>query len=791
VASAFACVALLVSGCSDDAETKVPDTDPPPPDHACVAGELALEDGGCLPAGLPPDMGPCAAGETLGDDGACRPAGIPTCGSGFEPDGDGGCNAILPASCADGHMAIPGDTRCRPVVPCAEGPWGDAPVDPGTQYVDASYPGSDSDGSAAKPWKTIQAAIAAAAPNGLVAIGAGIYTESLLIDQHPVALWGRCPGSTAIAAPTGSGVRVSGGVQGVEIHDLAITGGSVGVDVRAGTAVSLERVWLHDTGDRGIEAASNATLTVRGTLFERTKLAAVYSIGAHALIEASELRDTLPLSGVGGRGIYIEATASVRPEVSIRRSTVRNTLDAALSVVGSDVHMQECLIRATGTGAALSGVAVYATDDLGEPSSVTIDASVIEQSIYAAIATRGSTLAITSSAIRGTASLPNGDGGWGVAADESLSPSHVTISSSVVERNAGTGLNAIASDLTVDSTIVRLGAEDDETAPAAGVIVSGLAGADPDAKLTVRGSVIDRVRDVGIGVFAATATIETTVVRDTQLGPGGGAGMVISEHLDSGAPSSAVVRTSRIERSRKYGIAVFGSEVRIESTLVADTTRSAANEGGWGIVLSSYSRPAKATLRSCLLERNQRIGVAAMSAEVAIEATKIDDTLAAAEGSGVGLYVAAFSEIDVPAQVTLTGSIVQRSKATGIHVVGSSLQIDATIASDTATRPDGAYGDGIVIVQHNLPTTARISNSLVARNARTGIGVWGGTLTLADTQNECNGIDLASFKTSAPTTFEDLGGNLCGCNKPESCAVESTNLSIPEPPTGPPLDPGN
>src|SRR5262245_34907462 len=68
----------------------------------CEAGELALEGGGCQPAGIPPD----------------------SCGQGFQSDGRGGCIGILPAApCPPGLLAVPGDAECRPVAPCGNGSW--------------------------------------------------------------------------------------------------------------------------------------------------------------------------------------------------------------------------------------------------------------------------------------------------------------------------------------------------------------------------------------------------------------------------------------------------------------------------------------------------------------------------------------------------------------------------------------------------------------------------------------------------------------------------------------------
>src|SRR6185503_8222660 len=90
-------------------------------------------DGGVHPDGGS-DAGPtgCEPGTMTLEDGSCQPAGIPEdqCGKGFEPTGDGSCRAVLPeAPCAEGQMAIPGETTCREVMACPAGPWPDAMLD--------------------------------------------------------------------------------------------------------------------------------------------------------------------------------------------------------------------------------------------------------------------------------------------------------------------------------------------------------------------------------------------------------------------------------------------------------------------------------------------------------------------------------------------------------------------------------------------------------------------------------------------------------------------------------------
>ncbi|HZO13070.1 MAG TPA: hypothetical protein VFB62_07420, partial [Polyangiaceae bacterium] len=197
-----AAVMLVALGCSDDDDTE----DIVPPPGGCAPGEWPRADGVCVAAGLPPDM-PCAPAEWQSDDSSCIPAGVPAdgCAAGFVHDGDRGCEAILPdAPCGAGSMAVPGETTCHEVVSCGTGTWGDIPVEPDTEYVDASYAGMDSDGSALKPWTSVQAAVDAAAPGAIVAIAEGSYSD-VRISDAPVRLFGVCPGLVEIVG-TGAGI---------------------------------------------------------------------------------------------------------------------------------------------------------------------------------------------------------------------------------------------------------------------------------------------------------------------------------------------------------------------------------------------------------------------------------------------------------------------------------------------------------------------------------------------------------------------------------------------------------
>src|SRR5262245_25681257 len=254
-----------------------------PPDAGADAEAPSPFDGG-VPA--EPAM-PCPPGDVILADGGCRAAGIPDteCGDGFVPTGDGACVAVLPAEpCAPGTFALLGETSCHEIVPCGAGPFGDVPVDATTEYVDASYTAADADGSAAKPWPTVQAGVDAAAPGSIVAIAKGSYPERVVVQGKAVRLWGACPAETELVGPGGGAVvDIGDGATGTEVHALAISGEDVGVSVQAATAVLLDHAWIHDTTKLGAMAqdfGGPAALRITATLFESTGGLGVFAWGS-------------------------------------------------------------------------------------------------------------------------------------------------------------------------------------------------------------------------------------------------------------------------------------------------------------------------------------------------------------------------------------------------------------------------------------------------------------------------------------------------------------------------------
>src|SRR5262245_56212645 len=275
-----------VGGCAEGDTETIP-SDPPP---VCVAPEVALPDGSWFRPGIAPDG----------------------CATGFVHDGEYGCTPTLPSErCPPGTMAAIGEDACRPVMSCGQGRWGDLSVDASTQHVDVAYAGSDSDGTADKPWTTIRDAFLAAAPGALIAVAAGSYPEDVVISGKAVRLWGVCPDEVEIVGtdPQSAAVSVQLVAHGSEVGGLAIRGPGLGVLVSGSEGVVLDRLHVHDTAWRGIDVESTLGTTsvkIAGSLVEGAHEAGILIMGSGASIEATSVRATLPLGSSGGRGISVQ-----------------------------------------------------------------------------------------------------------------------------------------------------------------------------------------------------------------------------------------------------------------------------------------------------------------------------------------------------------------------------------------------------------------------------------------------------------------------------------------------------
>jgi hypothetical protein len=190
-----------------------------------------------------------------------------------------------------------------------------------TWHVDANYAGCPGTGSAADPFCTIGAALAAAAPGDTIEVAAGHYAENLLITTDDLHLVGAGADVTTIAGTSNiavvrsdSGVP-SGSIEGFRITSTGDPASTIGISADHGLAVDPQwrisrclvegvglGIWLADSYDAGAQLiVEDTVVTECGT--------GIQVIGLGSVIRRCSLVD---IGGVGVNGSF----SNTRFEVS-------------------------------------------------------------------------------------------------------------------------------------------------------------------------------------------------------------------------------------------------------------------------------------------------------------------------------------------------------------------------------------------------------------------------------------------------------------------------------------------
>jgi hypothetical protein len=532
----------------------------------------------------------CAANEAARPDGSCVQVGVELCGDGFTSN-DGGCEPIAPDGvCPAGTMKVLGEADCVDIAPC-QGKWGSAPIEPGTQFVDVSYANVDSDGSEQKPWTTIADGIANAGAGDVVAVAAGSYPAVVELNKA-VRLWGACASGVVIESMNAAGVFVS--AADAEIHDLSVTNSMHGiVSVVANTL--LEGVWVHDTTGYGLyfdgDFGTDVSGTVRHTAIHSVVDFGIAGLNANLVLEDVHIDQPLPDgNGESGRAIR-SRPGDTATTISIDGVVVERAYSAGVQLAGVTADISRLYVNQTqgreidrlnGTGVDITPFVNTATDTTYRPA-VTIDASVIAQSLGSALHSEDATTVVSNTVLRD------------------------------VQPNAGSITSGQAVDLLAWVS---------------------------DSSLTMRTSLIER--SVAGGVFVASrgveqggqghaeGTFERVWVRDVAARADGklGIGVAAQGSFDGSTTSVLTVRDSLVERTVTVGILALDAEMTVSGSEVRDVRADDNGDFGDAITIQHYFQPSELALQGSvtqLLTREvERAGIANFGAVVAIDSVWID-----------------------------------------------------------------------------------------------------------------------------------------------------------------------
>jgi len=438
----------------------------------------------------------------------------------------------------------------------------------------------------------------------------------------------------------------------------------------------------------------------------------------------------------------------------------------------------------------VDGVWIHDTADHGldvadafGPTSVGITRSLIESSHTIGLYVSGARATVDETVVRAVHRVVGKLSASGIAVQNNgAARAHADIRRSVLERNDDIGLYLEASDVSVESTSIR----DTQLGPD---LSGGGVEAHPDAaggraSLTLRSSVLERNGHWSVGLEGSDATIEATTIRDTVPGEALIGRGIEAEFLAGNAPV-VVVKTSVIERSTGMGIGCDGCDVTVESTIIRDTALGEIDSLAGGVVATTLEGQPRARLavRGSVVERNADMGIFSRASDVAIETTAVRDSSPTADqlyGRGIGIE---WDPIEGASKGSVRAVSIERCREAGLAIVASEVTAeDVTVLGTLPRESDGQFGDGIVVVGGpGSPGSVQIAGARVEGSARTGISAFGASVGFGGVVLECNQIDLdGEGNLDIPADFQDHGGNVCGCKgKSVACQVKSTNLSAP------------
>jgi hypothetical protein len=393
----------------------------------------------------------------------------------------------------------------------------------------------------------------------------------------------------------------------------------------------------------------------------------------------------------------------------------------------------------------------------------------------------------------------DGTSGWGLWINHdgnSMQRSTATVRGSVIERSHDLGVALIGSDATIESTTVRATRRAPNTPySGTGIAVRNKFAFAERAVLDLRSSLITDSRGVALFILGSDATVTGSAIRDTlPTEPPdqvvGGRGVSVEPDTMVVQPSTLQMSSSLVAKNHDTGIIVIASQATVESTVVSETyTEPLTGKFGRGMNVQFDPMlpqlPANLTVRRSLVERSLEAGIAILGATGTIEETTIRDTYPRSldQKGGRGVIVQQGPGTTTSSSATLDLVLIERSIDIGIAVASSTATIAHSVVRETSARPvDGLFGDGICAADFGLPTRIDITATRVDQSARAGVSSFSSLVTLHGVALECNTLSLASQKIgSTAASFEDSGGNVCGCQGEEvTCKTSTDAIEVPE-----------
>ncbi|WP_437922667.1 right-handed parallel beta-helix repeat-containing protein [Sorangium sp. So ce291] len=617
-----ACMPVGIQGC---AELFVEDDDLCHPSMArCPPGTIPKFDEGCIPVGIPR----CAR-ELAGDDGLCRPA-MAKCPTGTFAIPEAGCVSVDgPGGCGAGRWGniarAPGNLY---VDPSYSGADSDGSEERPVTTLAAALELAAEGGTIALAEGTYDEPLVITRP---LAIAGRCASRVRIRGVSPLSRPPAIVAVLDAGAVTLRGVEIGGdgagvvavGASAVALERVHVKGAvDVGVLASDGARLSVAQSWIEGTrsgeegGGMGALAQAGGALTVKESAVTGNRAAGVaaHQAGATAAVVGSLVEGTLPSEYIrDGQGIVAVDGAEASIEDT---AVVGNHLSGIFAVTGASATLSGVLVEGTRAGLDdLSyGVGVYAT----ARSRVAIDASAIvgNAELGVAVIGEGAAATMARSLVMGTvAAEPESRiGGFGVAVARGAA---MRLHDSAIFHNRGTGVHVgdLPAELVAEGNLIE-GTLAEGWGDGAGVIVM-------EGRATLASNAIrdNEGSGLSVGYLGSEATVTGNLV-EGHVAPDGrapaGQGIVIHRG------ASAVLAGNLVSGNRSVGVLAGaespGGRVEMTGDLIQGTSGGDGASAGIGVAAARY----ELRLASSLVRASRTAGVALFGAEADISSTVID-----------------------------------------------------------------------------------------------------------------------------------------------------------------------
>jgi len=275
----------------------------------------------------------------------------------------------------------------------------------------------------------------------------------------------------------------------------------------------------------------------------------------------------------------------------------------------------------------------------------------------------------------------HGAAGRGIDVESVLEPTSVTVDRSLVEQNHEIGVFIAGSEAMLTGSVIRdtLPQQSDQLF-GRGIDMQPHLNTNAPARVVVTGCLVEQNHEFGVFVAGSEATLTGSVIRDTlprQSDQLFGRGINIQPELPSGAEARLFVTGSLVERAHEIGVFVAGSEATLEGVVIRDTLPQQSDQrGGRGISIQAHPNgaPARVAVTGSVVEHNYSFGVAVAESQATLAGLLVRDTLPRASDGLYGDGIAFVSEPNLASGV-ITGSWVTESARAGLSSFGAGVTL--------------------------------------------------------------------------------------------------------------------